>query len=59
MKTFTAVIALFAGAAIAQPAMLAARDSVCPDVLYSVPTCCSTDVLGLADLSCSTRKFLI
>jgi hypothetical protein len=26
----------------------------CPDLFYSVPTCCSTDVLGLADLSCST-----
>ncbi|OAQ22303.1 hydrophobin 5 [Linnemannia elongata AG-77] len=28
----------------------------CPDLLYSIPTCCSTDVLGLADLSCSTPK---
>ncbi|KAF8948288.1 hypothetical protein BGZ46_005387 [Entomortierella lignicola] len=28
----------------------------CPDLLYSVPTCCSADVLGLSDLSCSTPK---
>ncbi|KAG0338131.1 hypothetical protein BG005_003856 [Podila minutissima] len=26
----------------------------CPDLLYSIATCCSADVLGLADLSCST-----
>lgn len=29
----------------------------CPDGLYSSPQCCATDVLGLADLDCATRKF--
>ncbi|KAK2591462.1 hypothetical protein QQS21_010838 [Conoideocrella luteorostrata] len=55
MKTFTAILVLFAGAVLAQPAaQLARRSGVCTDLLYSVPTCCSTDVLGVADLSCST-----
>ncbi|KAI0802936.1 fungal hydrophobin-domain-containing protein [Xylaria sp. FL0064] len=26
----------------------------CPDGLYSVPQCCATDVLGVADLDCSS-----
>lgn len=55
MKAFTAAVALFAGAALAHPAALAARDGPCSDLLYSVAQCCSTDVLGLADLDCSTR----
>ncbi|OAQ60493.1 fungal hydrophobin domain-containing protein [Pochonia chlamydosporia 170] len=54
MKAFAAAVALFAGAALAHPAALAARDGPCPDLLYSVAQCCSTDVLGVADLDCST-----
>lgn len=27
-------------------------------LLYSVPQCCDTDVLGVADLGCSTRTYL-
>ncbi|KAI0973559.1 fungal hydrophobin-domain-containing protein [Xylaria arbuscula] len=26
----------------------------CPDGLYSVPQCCATDLLGVADLDCSS-----
>ncbi|KAJ8122994.1 hypothetical protein ONZ43_g946 [Nemania bipapillata] len=26
----------------------------CPDGLYSVPQCCATDVLGVADLNCGS-----
>ncbi|KAI3327049.1 cerato-ulmin [Xylariaceae sp. AK1471] len=26
----------------------------CPDGLYSVPQCCATDVLGVADLNCQS-----
>jgi hypothetical protein len=28
----------------------------CPSGLYSVAQCCATDVLGVADLDCKTRK---
>jgi hypothetical protein len=28
---------------------------VCPDFLYSIPQCCSTNALG-AELDCKTRK---
>ncbi|KAI1358293.1 hydrophobin-like protein [Xylaria arbuscula] len=27
---------------------------VCPSGLYSVPQCCATDVLGVADLNCAS-----
>ncbi|OAQ68627.1 fungal hydrophobin domain-containing protein [Pochonia chlamydosporia 170] len=53
MKTFTAIITLFASAAFAAPATLAPRGGVCPDgLLYTNPQCCATDVLGVADLNC-------
>ncbi|KAI8946733.1 hydrophobin-like protein [Xylaria longipes] len=29
----------------------------CPSGLYSVPQCCATDVLGVADLNCNSREF--
>lgn len=33
-------------------------EPLCPSgLLYSNPQCCSTDVLGVADLDCATRKF--
>jgi hypothetical protein len=28
----------------------------CPDGLFSVPQCCSVDILGVADLDCSTPE---
>lgn len=57
------IVALFIGAAVAGPVTLsgdlAARaDGPCGSLLYGNPHCCSTDVLGILDLSCTTRKFL-
>lgn len=30
----------------------------CPDGLFSNPQCCATDILGVADLDCHSRKFI-
>ena len=32
------------------------KGPVCPSDLYSVPRCCATDVLGVADLDCQPRE---
>ncbi|KAM0331610.1 hypothetical protein ACHAQA_003289 [Verticillium albo-atrum] len=53
MYAFTAIVALFAGSAMALPATLVARAGVCQDTLYSVPQCCATNVLDVASLDCS------
>ncbi|CRJ96283.1 hypothetical protein BN1708_002125 [Verticillium longisporum] len=51
---FTIVAALFASVAMAAPATLNARATVCPTgLLYGVAQCCATSVLGVADLDCS------
>ncbi|CRK33096.1 Hydrophobin-1 like protein [Verticillium longisporum] len=51
---FTIVAALFASVAMAAPATLAARATVCPTgLLNASPQCCATDVLGVASLDCS------
>ncbi|EGY18796.1 hypothetical protein VD0002_g2885 [Verticillium dahliae] len=51
---FTIVAALFASVAMAAPATLHARATVCPTgLLYGVAQCCATSVLGVADLDCS------
>ncbi|KAM9883129.1 cerato-ulmin [Verticillium dahliae] len=55
MKSFTAIVALFAGLAMATPATLDTRGSVCSG-LYGNPQCCATDVLGVASLDCQNRK---
>ncbi|KAF3929104.1 Cryparin [Dactylellina cionopaga] len=47
-------VGAFAAPLLSESQVLHRRGAACPDVLYSVPTCCSADVLGLADLSCST-----
>ena len=52
---FIVLAALFASA-MAVPAELNARTSVCEGGLYTNPQCCSTDVLGVADLDCKVRK---
>ncbi|KAK3181164.1 hypothetical protein K4F52_007579 [Lecanicillium sp. MT-2017a] len=45
--------ALFFGAAIANPVQLTVRGGPCKDgPLYSVPHCCSVDVLNAAELNC-------
>ncbi|KAG5973356.1 hypothetical protein E4U13_004325 [Claviceps humidiphila] len=64
MKTFNTILALVAGTVVALPtteknatfpAKMGSRGhGVCRDFLYSVPSCCSTDVLGILDLDCST-----
>ncbi|OAA56490.1 Hydrophobin 2 [Cordyceps fumosorosea ARSEF 2679] len=44
------IVALFVGTAAAIPATLsaklAARDGICSALLYSIPMCCSADVLN-------------
>lgn len=35
------------------------KGPICSSGLYSVPQCCATDVLGIADLDCQTREHLI
>ncbi|KAG6020984.1 hypothetical protein E4U19_001468 [Claviceps sp. Clav32 group G5] len=64
MKTFNIILALVAGTVLALPTteksasfpakMGSHGGGVCPNLMYSVPSCCSTDVLGLLDLDCST-----
>jgi hypothetical protein len=46
---------LLALAAIFATALAAPSYEPCSDLLYSVPQCCSTDVLSVADLSCEIR----
>ena len=55
---FLATLALFAAAAVAAPADLQARADLCNGDLYSQAQCCSTDVLGVADLDCAVRTYL-
>ncbi|KAG6297052.1 hypothetical protein E4U46_000700 [Claviceps purpurea] len=64
MKTFNTILTFVAGTVVALPttdknatfpAKMGSRGhGVCPDFLYSVPSCCSTDVLGILGLDCST-----
>ncbi|KAG6318539.1 hypothetical protein E4U22_005302 [Claviceps purpurea] len=64
MKTFNTMLVFVAGTVMALPtteknatfpAKMGSRGhGVCPDFLYSVPSCCSTDVLGILGLDCST-----
>jgi hypothetical protein len=50
MKTFIAILALFAGSSLAA--------SVCPaGLLNATPQCCTTDVVDVAELECDVRKF--
>lgn len=60
MKTVSVALALFGSLALAAPASVVVRggDGVCSGTLYSVPQCCSTDVLGILGLDCETRKSL-
>ncbi|KAJ5909521.1 fungal hydrophobin domain-containing protein [Penicillium tannophilum] len=53
MKASILLIAVSAGAALAQPSSFVKRDSVCPSILYSVPQCCSI-VLNSPPWDCST-----
>ncbi|KAJ6133868.1 fungal hydrophobin domain-containing protein [Penicillium sp. IBT 18751x] len=55
MKASILLIAASAGAALAHPAALTERDSVCATTLYSIPSCCTTSVLDVASLDCHTH----
>ncbi|KAJ5674443.1 fungal hydrophobin domain-containing protein [Penicillium maclennaniae] len=59
MKASILLIAASAGAALAQPAALTERGSVCPTTLYSIPSCCTTSVLDVATLDCHTPSSAI
>lgn len=58
MKSFF-IATLFVAGVLAAPSsnMKAVRSPLCPAGLESTPQCCSTDVLGLADLDCQNRKY--
>ncbi|KAI0397691.1 hydrophobin-like protein [Xylariaceae sp. FL0594] len=47
-----AIFGLVATAVVASPTYPPATVNVCPNGLFSVPQCCATDVLGVADLNC-------
>ena len=57
MKTFSAVLLALVGTAFTSPAALDTRADACGDLLYGNAQCCSVDVLGVADLDCTTRMF--
>ncbi|KAG6290757.1 hypothetical protein E4U46_001603 [Claviceps purpurea] len=53
--SFIISIMAMAGVAFAAPAPAAveARSSLCPHTLYSVPQCCSPNVLNILSLDCT------
>ncbi|KAG5957354.1 hypothetical protein E4U58_006174 [Claviceps cyperi] len=55
MQSFIISIMAMAGVAFAAPAPAAveARGSLCPSTLYSVPQCCSPNVLNVLSLDCT------
>lgn len=53
MKFFAAATLLFVSA------LAAPNYQPCSSGLYSEAKCCATDVLGIADLNCQTREYLI
>ncbi|KAI1415524.1 Cerato-ulmin hydrophobin family [Hypoxylon sp. FL1857] len=54
MQFFTAAIAtIFAGVALAAPAVEERQAYVPCSGLYGTAQCCATDVLGVADLDCA------
>ncbi|KAI1734912.1 hydrophobin precursor [Xylaria scruposa] len=56
MQFSTLFVTLLASAVMASPSKRNTGNptpyDACPDGLYSVPQCCATDVLGVADLDC-------
>ncbi|KAJ5651504.1 fungal hydrophobin domain-containing protein [Penicillium longicatenatum] len=60
MKVSILLVAASAGAALAHPAALVARtsstSSACPNKLYSVPSCCSPNLLKLGCSNPSSAK---
>ncbi|KAJ6113407.1 fungal hydrophobin domain-containing protein [Penicillium sp. IBT 18751x] len=54
MKASILLIAVCAGAALAQPNSLDKRDSVCPDAIYNVAQCCTSGFLAFGQADCKT-----
>ncbi|KAI3327751.1 Cryparin [Xylariaceae sp. AK1471] len=58
MQFTTLIISFLATAVMASPSKRTGTPpppyDACPDGLYSVPQCCATDVLGVADLNCAS-----
>lgn len=57
---FIMITTVAASVAVAMGAVLASGNEpahLCNSGTASNPVCCSTDVLGLADLDCATREF--
>ncbi|GAW18478.1 hypothetical protein ANO14919_079540 [Xylariales sp. No.14919] len=52
--TLITLTSAFATAVAANPTYNNPPYDACPDGLYSVEQCCATDVLGVADLNCSS-----
>ncbi|KAI0188026.1 fungal hydrophobin-domain-containing protein [Xylaria flabelliformis] len=53
--SFVAIFGLLAAAVSAIPTENTGTPyKACPSGLYSVPQCCATDVLGVADLNCNS-----
>ncbi|KAG5950979.1 hypothetical protein E4U53_004068 [Claviceps sorghi] len=59
MQSFIVSIMAIASVAFAAPSDINARTHpACPNTLYSVPQCCSTNVLNVAALDCKNPKDL-
>lgn len=59
MKFFTVATLLVAGVLAAPSSDVKAvkrQSQLCPAGLEATPQCCATDVLGVADLDCASRK---
>lgn len=56
MQFTVALVALFAGLAAAVPTGEKRQTYIPCSGLYGTSQCCATDVLGVADLDCGTRK---
>ncbi|KAI8632782.1 hydrophobin-like protein [Xylariaceae sp. FL1651] len=52
--TLIAIVGFIATVVSAAPNYNPTPYDACPDGLYSVPQCCATDVLGVADLNCGS-----
>ncbi|KAG5944210.1 hypothetical protein E4U59_007457 [Claviceps monticola] len=53
MQSFIISIMAMAGVVFAAPAAVEARGSLCPNTFYSVPQCCSSNVVNVASLDCT------
>ncbi|KAJ5803506.1 fungal hydrophobin domain-containing protein [Penicillium pulvis] len=54
MKASILLLAVSAGAALAQPTSFDKRDGVCPNADYSVALCCTTGILSFGQVDCKT-----